>query len=68
MCPYSTKNANSTEPRNGAVHVASERPEAVEHLPTGVAALGDILGGGLARNRLYLIEGNLGTERFPRVW
>ena len=36
------------------------------HLPraaTGIAGLDDVLGGGLARNRLHLIEGSPGTGK-----
>src|SRR5579871_3432031 len=35
----------------------------VERFATGIAGLDDILGGGLARNHLYLIEGDPGTGK-----
>ena len=35
----------------------------VELFATGIAGLDDILGGGLARNHLYLIEGDPGTGK-----
>jgi circadian clock protein KaiC len=63
MDSHSTKNANSTESGNGAVHGVFGRPWPVELLATGVAGLDDILGGGLARNHFYLIEGNPGTGK-----
>src|SRR5271155_4177715 len=63
MDSHSTKNANSTESGNGAVHGVFGKPRPVELLATGVAGLDDILGGGLARNHLYLIEGDPGTGK-----
>ena len=36
---------------------------AQERVATGVAGLDDVLGGGLPRNRLYLVEGNPGTGK-----
>ena len=36
---------------------------AVERARTGIAGLDDVLGGGLTRNRLYLIEGNPGSGK-----
>jgi len=38
-------------------------PAPIELFPTGIAGLDDILGGGLARNHLYLIEGDPGTGK-----
>lgn len=35
----------------------------VERFATGIAGLDDILGGGLARNHLYLVEGDPGTGK-----
>ena len=35
----------------------------IELLATGIAGLDDVLGGGLARNHLYLIEGDPGTGK-----
>src|SRR3954449_10092890 len=46
---------------NGVGKGASRRP--IELLPMGIAGLDDILGGGLARNHLYLIEGDPGTGK-----
>jgi circadian clock protein KaiC len=47
---------------NGRVSpVATAAP--VELFATGVAGLDDILGGGIARNHLYLIEGDPGTGK-----
>ena len=40
-----------------------EKPGSVELFATGIAGLDDILGGGLARNHLYLIEGDPGTGK-----
>ena len=60
MDSHSTMNANSG---NGSAHGAFGRPWSVELFATGVAGLDDILGGGLARNHLYLIEGNPGTGK-----
>src|SRR3978361_422580 len=39
------------------------RPSSTPRCLTGVAGLDDILGGGLPRNRLYLIEGQPGTGK-----
>ncbi len=39
------------------------RASSVERLATGITGLDDILGGGLARNHLYLIEGDPGTGK-----
>jgi circadian clock protein KaiC len=39
------------------------RPAHAELFTTGIAGLDDILGGGLARNHLYLIEGEPGTGK-----
>ena len=63
MGPNSKPNANSTETGNGTAHRTSGTPQPVELLATGIAGLDDILGGGLARNHLYLIEGNPGTGK-----
>src|SRR5947209_19206462 len=43
----------------------SEQPEdgAAGLLPTGIAGLDDILGGGLTPNRLYLVEGDPGAGK-----
>lgn len=41
----------------------ARRPVPIELFTTGIAGLDDILGGGLARNHLYLIEGDPGTGK-----
>jgi circadian clock protein KaiC len=38
-------------------------PVQLPRAPTGIAGLDDILGGGLARNRLHLLEGSPGTGK-----
>jgi circadian clock protein KaiC len=38
-------------------------PNSIEHQPTGIPGLDQILKGGLPQNRLYLIEGNPGTGK-----
>lgn len=40
-----------------------KRTASIELFTTGIAGLDDILGGGLARNHLYLIEGDPGTGK-----
>src|SRR6202000_2801087 len=37
--------------------------ELLPRAPTGIAGLDDILGGGIARNRLHLLEGSPGTGK-----
>src|SRR6185437_6966968 len=39
------------------------QPVPIELFPMGIAGLDDVLGGGLARNHLYLIEGDPGTGK-----
>ena len=58
-----TQNTTSTNPGNGTIQRDRERPGAVKLFATGIAGLDDILGGGLARNHLYLIEGDPGTGK-----
>ena len=41
----------------------ADTPRAQERVRTGIAGIDDILGGGLTRNRLYLIEGNPGSGK-----
>jgi circadian clock protein KaiC len=48
---------------NGAAAHHAESGARVERLATGIAGLDNILGGGLARNHLYLIEGDPGTGK-----
>jgi len=57
-----TKSATSTKAGNGAVHNAGKTlPQ--ELFATGITGLDDILGGGLSRSHLYLIEGDPGTGK-----
>ncbi|HEY3703690.1 MAG TPA: ATPase domain-containing protein [Terracidiphilus sp.] len=48
---------------NGMAMPGIRRPLPIEMLPLGIAGLDDILGGGLAHNHLYLIEGDPGTGK-----
>lgn len=48
---------------NGTTIQNSARSTPVERFATGIAGLDDILGGGLARNHLYLVEGDPGTGK-----
>lgn len=45
------------------MNVNSERPAAEGRPATGIAGLDDVLSGGLARNRSFLLEGNPGTGK-----
>ena len=57
-----TQNGTTTESGNGTrTHAGNAKP--IELFATGIAGLDDILGGGLARNHLYLIEGDPGTGK-----
>ena len=38
-------------------------PETLPRAATGISGLDDILSGGLARNRLHLLEGSRGTGK-----
>ena len=51
------------ESGNGAGVPAGGRASSIELFTTGIVGLDDILGGGLARNHLYLIEGDPGTGK-----
>src|SRR5580693_9661345 len=63
MDSKSTQTVHSVESGNGRrIHVALAAMS-VELFATGIAGLDDILGGGLARNHLYLIEGDPGTGK-----
>lgn len=57
------KDAGVSAHGNGAGIREVRRPVPVELFTTGVAGLDDILGGGLARNHLYLVEGDPGTGK-----
>jgi circadian clock protein KaiC len=48
---------------NGRVFPIAMAAKPIELFATGVAGLDDILSGGLARNHLYLIEGDPGTGK-----
>ncbi|SPE18553.1 putative circadian clock protein, KaiC [Candidatus Sulfotelmatomonas gaucii] len=63
MDPIFPRNATTTECANGAVIRADGRAASIERFTTGIFGLDDILGGGLARNHLYLIEGDPGTGK-----
>jgi circadian clock protein KaiC len=59
----STQTVGTAKSGNGRVSPVAKATEPVELFATGVAGLDDILGGGLARNHLYLIEGDPGTGK-----
>jgi circadian clock protein KaiC len=59
----SKQNVGTAESGNGRVSPVATAAKPVELFATGVAGLDDILGGGLARNHLYLIEGDPGTGK-----
>ena len=60
----SFKSSTSTAPSgNGTSIQSNARSAPVERFATGIAGLDDILGGGLARNHLYLVEGDPGTGK-----
>ncbi len=48
---------------NGTGGQETRQPRPIELFATGIAGLDDILGGGLSRNHLYLIEGDPGTGK-----
>src|SRR5206468_3460992 len=53
----------AVSPGNGTAVRQKRQAAPVEVTTTGVEGLDDILGGGLARNHLYLIEGDPGTGK-----
>jgi circadian clock protein KaiC len=57
------QSAAATERGNGSAIHNVGNATSVERFATGIAGLDDILGGGLARNHLYLIEGDPGTGK-----
>src|SRR5579864_491444 len=57
------KNAIPTKSGNGIRTNNVGKSKSVERFATGIAGLDDILGGGLARNHLYLLEGDPGTGK-----
>jgi circadian clock protein KaiC len=58
-----TQTTTLPESGNGIGKPQAGKATSVELFATGVAGLDDILGGGLARNHLYLIEGDPGTGK-----
>jgi len=56
------QSATATESGNGT-RTHTDKAKSIELFATGIAGLDDILGGGLARNHLYLIEGDPGTGK-----
>src|SRR6185437_16229023 len=61
----STFHAVASTPQSGiGISIQSnENPASVERFAMGIAGLDDVLGGGLARNHLYLVEGDPGTGK-----
>jgi len=55
--------SSAAQSENGKSIQTKRRPALVERYATGIAGLDDILGGGLARNHLYLLEGDPGTGK-----
>ncbi len=58
-----TQDAPATESDNGAMIHSAGKSFHVERFATGIVGLDDILEGGLARDHLYLIEGDPGTGK-----
>jgi circadian clock protein KaiC len=56
-------NTTTAESQNGTVGQSEGKRASTEQFATGIAGLDNILGGGLARNHLYLIEGDPGTGK-----
>ncbi len=54
---------STSQSGNGINIQGNEKSAAVKRFAMGIAGLDDILGGGLARNHLYLIEGDPGTGK-----
>ena len=63
MDSKSTPTVSTAESGNGKVSTVAKPTVSIELFATGIAGLDDILGGGLARNHLYLIEGDPGTGK-----
>ena len=63
MDPKSTQTLSTAQPGNGKVPNDAAAIKSVELFATGVVGLDDVLGGGVARNHLYLIEGDPGTGK-----
>jgi circadian clock protein KaiC len=61
--PKSTQTLSTAQPGNGKVPNDAAAIKSVELFATGVVGLDDVLGGGVARNHLYLIEGDPGTGK-----
>ena len=58
-----TRVSTAAEFGNSTGIPANERTSSVELFTTGIEGLDDILKGGLARDHLYLIEGDPGTGK-----
>src|SRR5580658_5233162 len=58
-----TRNATALESGNGSGTHNAGGAAAQKLLALGISGLDDILGGGLARNHLYLVEGDPGTGK-----
>ena len=63
MNPQTAESIASTKSGNGTGIPSAVQGSLPERFATGIAGLDDILGGGLARNHLYLIEGDPGTGK-----
>ena len=63
MDSKSNQTVSVAESANGKVPTVATATRTIELFATGVVGLDDILGGGLARNHLYLIEGDPGTGK-----
>jgi len=59
----SKQNLSTAKSSNGKVFPVGAATWPVEQFATGIAGLDDILGGGLTRNHLYLLEGDPGTGK-----
>jgi circadian clock protein KaiC len=59
----STQAVSTAESGNGRLSPVATTAKSAGLLATGIVGLDDILGGGLARNHLYLIEGDPGTGK-----
>ncbi|ABF39072.1 putative circadian clock protein, KaiC [Candidatus Koribacter versatilis Ellin345] len=63
MDPHTKTTTASREPSNGSGLTEAKVIAPAELFSTGIAGLDDILGGGLSRNHLFLIEGDPGTGK-----
>jgi circadian clock protein KaiC len=58
-----TQSSSQGGPNNSKSGVASATERGLERIQTGIAGLDDILGGGLPKGHLYLVEGDPGTGK-----